>query len=287
MKPDLAKPKLALEEEILRALDLSRESERGQQREAVANLLTALEAGLVRSAEPSADGAWRVNGWVKQGILLGFRCGVNQPFPNEGALHFRDRDTYPTWNPNDSDRDVRVVPGGSSVRRGSFLASGVVMMPPAYVNVGAYVDEGSMIDSHALVGSCAQIGKGVHLSAAAQVGGVLEPIGAAPVIIEDHVFVGGGVGVYEGVRVRETAVLAPGVILSSATPVYDCVNECILRATPESPLTIPRGAVVVPGSRPAGGAFAKSERLQIQTPLIVKYRDEGTDSALSLEDALR
>lgn len=252
----------------------------------VDSLLAALESGQVRAASPGADG-WEVNDWVKRGILLAFRSGRNVSRPVPPVFCFRDRDTLPTWGPFKCDRNVRIVPGGTTVRRGAFLADGVVVMPPAYVNVGAYVGEGSMVDSHALVGSCAQIGRGVHLSAAAQIGGVLEPIGALPVIVEDDVFVGGGVGVYEGTRVAAGAVLAPGVILTRAVPLYDLVTETVHRAEGESPLVVPERAVVVPGSRPVAGRFAESHRLQVQAPVIVKYRDDSTDAALELERALR
>lgn len=255
-------------------------------RTCVGELLRALEAGEVRAAEPDGDG-WRVHGWVKQGILLGFRIGVNRPVGNAGAFRFRDRDTFPTWDPGPADRDVRIVPGGTTVRRGSYLADGVVIMPPAYVNVGAWVGAGTMIDSHALVGSCAQVGSGVHLSAAAQVGGVLEPIGAVPVVVEDDVFVGGGCGIYEGTRVCSRAVLAAGVVLTRAVPVHDLVRGCEHRASGDDPLTIPEGAVVVPGVRPAAGDYAERHGIGLHAPVIVKYRDERTDASSALEDALR
>jgi 2,3,4,5-tetrahydropyridine-2-carboxylate N-succinyltransferase len=250
------------------------------------SLLAALESGRVRAAAPRGD-RWEVSAWVKQGILLAFRVGHNVNRPVPPVFCFRDRDTLPTWGPSRCDRDVRIVPGGTTVRRGAFLGDGVVVMPPAYVNVGAYVGQGSMVDSHALVGSCAQIGRGVHLSAAAQVGGVLEPIGALPVIIEDDAFVGGGAGIYEGTRVGAGAVLAPGVTLTRAVPLYDLVRETVHRAEGTNPLVVPEGAVVVPGSRPASGGFAKARGLQLQTPVIVKYRDRSTDVALELEKALR
>jgi 2,3,4,5-tetrahydropyridine-2-carboxylate N-succinyltransferase len=249
-------------------------------------LLEALEDGRVRAAEPGPAG-WQVNRWVKLGIVLAFRVGSNRSGGLPPWFHFRDRDTLPTWSPEGCPRDVRLVPGGTTVRRGAYLADGVVVMPPAYVNVGAFVDEGSMVDSHALVGSCAQVGRRVHLSAAAQVGGVLEPVGARPVILEDEVFVGGGAGVYEGTQVGHGAVIAPGVILTRSVPVYDLAREEILRAGPEIPLVIPERAVVVPGARPAAGEFGQAHGLQIQTPVIVKYRDSTTDVALALEDALR
>ena len=254
--------------------------------EVVRELLEALESGSVRAAEPRS-GMWEVVPWVKQGILLGFRMGTDRAQDVPPVFHFRDRDTFPTLDPNRDGRNVRIVPGGTTVRRGVFLGDGVVIMPPAYLNVGAFVDAGSMIDSHALVGSCAQIGRGVHLSAAAQIGGVLEPIGAAPVIVEDQVFVGGGCGVYEGTRIGSGAVLAPGVILTRATAVYDLPHGRIRRAEGGATLVIPDGAVVVPGSRPASGAFAQEHGLHLHTPVIVKYRDGSTDAAVELEEALR
>ncbi len=234
---------------------------------------------------------WRVNPWVKRGILLGFRLGALESMngceaSGNSLLSFVDKDTYPArrFTP---EQGIRIVPGGSSVRSGAFLASGVVMMPPAYVNVGAYVDEGTMIDSHALVGSCAQIGKRVHLSAAAQIGGVLEPINASPVIIEDDVLVGGNTGVYEGTIVRSKAVLAAGTILTRGTPVYDLPNNTVLRATADTPLIIPSGAVVVPGSRAIQHGPGKDLGLSVYTPIIVKYRDEKTELSTALEDILR
>jgi 2,3,4,5-tetrahydropyridine-2-carboxylate N-succinyltransferase len=261
-------------------------------------LRDALEAGTFRSAEPDPTAppvqggqVWRVNAWVKQGILLGFRLGtlekMNGSLPAaRPALSFVDKSTYPTrrFTPAEG---IRIVPGGSSVRSGAHLAKGVVMMPPAYVNVGAFVDEGTMIDSHALVGSCAQIGKRVHLSAAAQIGGVLEPINASPVIIEDDCLIGGNTGVYEGTIVRARAVLAAGVILTRGTPVYDLPNNTILKATAETPLIIPSGAVVVPGSRAITTEPGKSLGLSVYTPIIVKYRDEKTDLSATLEALLR
>ena len=251
----------------------------------VDGLLTALEEGRVRAAEPTADG-WRVCRWVKQGILLGFRVGKDRDQDLPPTFHFRDRDTFPTRRTSSGEGAPRIVPGGTSVRRGAYLGRGVVVMPPAYINVGAFVGEGTMVDSHALVGSCAQIGRGVHLSAAAQVGGVLEPIGGLPVIVEDGAFVGGGCGLYEGTRVGAGAVLAPGVVLTRAVSVYDLVHERVLRGG-EQPLTIPEAAVVVPGTRPARGKFAEARGIQLQTPVIVKYRDRTTDAALVLEEALR
>ncbi len=253
----------------------------------------ALEAGTLRAAEPdpTQPTGWRVNAWVKRGILLGFRLGALATMngceaSGPSALSFVDKATYPArrFAP---EQGVRVVPGGSSVRAGAFLARGVVMMPPAYVNVGAYVGEGTMIDSHALVGSCAQIGARVHLSAAAQIGGVLEPVNASPVIIEDDVLVGGNTGVYEGTVVRSRAVLAAGTILTRGTPVFDLPNDRVLRATGDTPLIIPEGAVVVPGSRAVTSGRGRELGLSVYTPIIVKYRDEKTDLSTALEDLLR
>jgi 2,3,4,5-tetrahydropyridine-2-carboxylate N-succinyltransferase len=255
-------------------------------------LRDALESGTLRSAQPdpASPTGYRVNAWVKRGILLGFRLGtltqMGEHPDHHPALTFVDKSTYPArrFTP---DQGVRIVPGGSSVRAGAYLAPGVVIMPPAYVNVGAYVDEGTMIDSHALVGSCAQIGKRVHLSAAAQIGGVLEPINASPVILEDDVLAGGNTGVYEGTIVRARAVLASGVILTRGTPVYDLPNNTLYKATAETPLIIPAGAVVVAGSRAIQHGPGKDLGLSVYTPIIVKYRDEKTDLSTTLEDLLR
>jgi 2,3,4,5-tetrahydropyridine-2-carboxylate N-succinyltransferase len=260
--------------------------EPGEGRAVVEALLSALEAGEVRAAVPR-DGTWQVQPWVKRGILLAFRLGTNVDVPAGPPFHFRDRDTLPTWDPAASGRNVRVVPGGTTVRRGAYLGEGVVVMPPAYVNVGAFVGARTLVDSHALVGSCAQVGSGVHLSAAAQVGGVLEPVGSVPVIVEDDVFVGGSCGIYEGIRVCARAVLAAGVVLTRSVAVVDLVHERVLRAGAGEALTIPEGAVVVPGARPAPGPFARAQGVLLQTPVIVKYRDAGTDAAAALEEALR
>lgn len=246
----------------------------------------ALNKGEIRAADRSTDGTWRVNSWVKQGILLGFRMGRLADMSASSSLRFFDKDTYPV-RPTTVQDNVRIVPGGSSIRDGAYIAPGVVCMPPMYVNVGAYVDEGTMIDSHALVGSCAQIGKRVHLSAAAQIGGVLEPVGAVPVIIEDDVLIGGGCGVYEGTIVRERAVLAAGTILTGSTPVYDLAREKIYQRTPNTALEIPAGAVVVPGSRTVRGECGSAWGLSLYAPVIVKYRDEKTERAVQLEDYLR
>ena len=251
----------------------------------IGELRDKLSSGEVRAAEPGPHG-WVVNPWVKKGILVAFRLGQIEEYSVGEHFRFFDKDTLPPRRLEIYD-GVRLVPGGSSIRDGAFVGRGVVCMPPMFINVGAYVDAGTMIDSHALIGSCAQIGRHVHVSAGAQIGGVLEPIGAMPVIIEDDVLVGGNCGIYEGVRIRKGAVLASGTILTGSTPVYDLVNEMELRADGHNPLSIPRGAVVVPGSRPAKGDFASSRGLQIYAPVIVKYRDPGTDAAVALESALR
>jgi 2,3,4,5-tetrahydropyridine-2-carboxylate N-succinyltransferase len=243
----------------------------------------ALTQGRIRAAEKRGN-EWMVNAWVKQGILLGFRLG--QLEESGDALTFVDKNTFPARHFTLTDR-VRVVPGGSSAREGAYIAPSVVCMPPMFINVGAYVDEGTMVDSHALVGSCAQVGKRVHLSAAAQIGGVLEPVNAAPVILEDDVLVGGNCGVYEGTLVRARAVLGAGTILTRSTPVYDIVHGEIYRATAEKPLEIPENAVVVPGSRAIARGKAAEWNLSLYTPVIVKYRDEKTDQALELEELLR
>ena len=248
-------------------------------------ILDGLNTGAIRSASRNEDGVWEAHTWVKKGILLGFKLGELTK-SSEGDLPFFDKDTYPLKPLNLEDR-VRIVPGGSSIRTGAYVAPGVVCMPPMYVNVGAYVDEGTMIDSHALVGSCAQIGKSVHLSAAAQIGGVLEPIGAVPVIVEDDVFVGGGSGIYEGCILRRGAVLAPGVILTGSTRVYDLVHERVLERKINASLEIPERAVVVPGSRAVNSNFGKEYGLSLYTPVIVKYRDGQTDASVTLESALR
>jgi 2,3,4,5-tetrahydropyridine-2-carboxylate N-succinyltransferase len=248
---------------------------------------SALNRGEIRAAERNADGEWQTNAWVKRGILLGFRMGkIVDMSPRDQSLQFLDKSTYPIREFSIEDR-VRIVPGGSSIRDGAYIAPGVVCMPPMFVNAGAYVDEGTMIDSHALVGSCAQIGKRVHLSAAAQIGGVLEPAGAIPVIIEDDVIVGGNCGVYEGTIVRERAVLATGTIITGSTPVFDLVREEVYRRTSEAPLEIPAGAVVVPGARAVNTDKGREWNLSLYAPVIVKYRDEKTDAATQLEDLLR
>lgn len=251
------------------------------------DFIAALRRGEIRAAEKDSDGRWITNAWVKKGILLGFRIGRLEEMSKESeTLRFFDKDTYPL-RPMGLEDGVRIVPGGSSIRDGAFVAKGVVMMPPSYVNVGAYVDEGTMIDSHALVGSCAQIGKRVHLSAGAQIGGVIEPVNANPVVIEDDVLVGGNTGIYEGVIVRERAVIASGVILTRSTPVFDAVEGKIYRSGTDAPLEIPAGAVVVQGSRRMTGAFADEHGLSVYAPVIIKYRDERTDVSTMLVDYLR
>jgi 2,3,4,5-tetrahydropyridine-2,6-dicarboxylate N-succinyltransferase len=248
---------------------------------------SALEKGQIRSASPDAASppGWKVNAWVKQGILLGFRIGVLAECAGSPST-FVDKHTYPVRQFARGD-GIRLVPGGSSVRSGAYLARGVVCMPPMYINAGAWVDEGSMVDSHALVGSCAQIGKRVHLSAAAQIGGVLEPINATPVVIEDDVLVGGNCGVYEGSIVRQGAVLAAGTILTRGTPVFDLVNGNVIRASDAQPLIIPSNAVVVPGSRAISKGKGQEWQLSLSAPVIVKYRDEKTDLSTTLEELLR
>jgi 2,3,4,5-tetrahydropyridine-2-carboxylate N-succinyltransferase len=286
----------ALRAEVADLFEQGSAVDRTRGRAAVERLLALLGEGRIRSAE-RVDGRWHAVPWVKQGILLAFRVGETRAFestvpgPNPAfggsRFVFSDRDTLPLRPTDGPTEGVRIVPGGSSVRAGAHLARGVVIMPPAYVNLGAYVDEGAMIDSHALVGSCAQVGKRVHLSAGAQLGGVLEPVGRRPVIIEDEAMVGANCGVFEGTLVGRRAVLASGVQLTASTVVYDLVREATLRAGPDEPLTIPEGAVVVPGSRPASGDFAAERGIHLYTPVIVKYRDDKTDAATALEDALR
>lgn len=243
-----------------------------------------LESGELRVAEKK-DGQWVVNSWVKEEILKGFACGELTDL-SQGIFNFFDKDTIVPRRFTLDDK-VRIVPGGSSVRRGAHLAPGVIVMPPVYVNIGAYVGSGSMIDSHALVGSCAQVGKNVHIAAASQVGGVLEPVGALPVIIEDHVFIGGNCGIYEGTIIQENAVIATGVVINKSTAVYDAVNGNYIRANDKGQMIIPAGAVVVAGSRPIVKGPGKEEGIHIYTPVIVKYRDEKTSVSVVLEDLLR
>jgi 2,3,4,5-tetrahydropyridine-2-carboxylate N-succinyltransferase len=249
-----------------------------------------LNQGEVRAAAPSKDPGniegWIVNSWVKKGILLGFRLGTIRDYSSCSPFTFYDKSTFPTKTFAE-DHGVRIVPGGTTVRDGCYVSPGVVIMPPAYINVGAYVDEATMVDSHALVGSCAQVGKRVHISAATQIGGVLEPVGALPVIIEDDVMIGGNCGIYEGTIIKRRAVIGSGVILTGSTPVYDLVRSRTYRRTSTQPLVIPEGAVVVQGSRRVEGDFAQKHQLAIYTPVIIKYRDEKTDAATALEEGLR
>ena len=261
----------------------------GDAQAAFADFKQALNAGQIRAAEPdpSTSTGWRVNPWVKKGILLGFRIGAIVDMSIDPAKQpFLDKATYPVkrFNPEDG---VRIVPGGSSIRDGCFIGRGVTCMPPMYINVGAYVGNGTMVDSHALIGSCAQIGERCHVSAAAQIGGVLEPVGALPVVIEDDVLVGGNCGVYEGTVVKRRAVLGTGTILNRSTPVYDLVRGEVHRATDDDPLVIPEGAVVVAGSRAVTSGKGQEWGISLYTPVIVKYRDEKTDAKIQLEDLLR
>lgn len=278
---------VTLQERIEAALANSADSHSTERRETVNALLDALEAGEVRAAERDADGNWSAVTWVKRGILLGFQVGTLVDMsPDKEIFRFFDKSTYPPRNLSLED-GVRVVPGGSTIRRGAYVARGVVCMPPMYVNVGAHIGTGTMVDSHALVGSCAQVGERVHLSAAAQIGGVLEPVNASPVIVEDDVIVGGNSGIYEGTVVRHRAVIGAGVVLTRGTPVFDLVNEKVIRGSAEHPLEIPSGAVVVPGARRVSSKWGEAEGLSLQTPVIVKYRDDKTDSATALEGWLR
>ncbi|MCI0525440.1 MAG: 2,3,4,5-tetrahydropyridine-2,6-dicarboxylate N-succinyltransferase [Acidobacteria bacterium] len=251
-----------------------------------AEFKAALNRGEIRAASRERDGRWTVNQWVKRGILLGFRLGAMVDYSIDENFRFFDKETYPTKRLTIND-GVRIVPGGTTVREGAYVGQGVTIMPPAYINVGAYVDDGTMIDSHALVGSCAQVGKRCHVSAAAQIGGVLEPVGAMPVIIEDEVLVGGNCGVYEGAVVRERAILASGVILTGSTPIFDAVRGEIYRREGDKPLEVPAGAVVVPGARAITVGPAKDWGLSVYAPVIVKYRDEKTEASVKLEDFLR
>jgi|SRR5678816_415675 2,3,4,5-tetrahydropyridine-2-carboxylate N-succinyltransferase len=258
-------------------------------RELFAQLRAELSAGRVRAAEPDSTSptGWRVNVWVKQGILLGIRFGdLVDVGIGKGRLPFFEKDTMPLKS-LDVANDVRLVPGGSSIRDGAYLGKGIICLPPMFINVGAYVDDGALVDSHALVGSCAQIGKRVHLSAAAQIGGVIEPIGAMPVIVEDDVMVGGNCGVYEGAIVKRRAVLAAGTIITGSTPIYDLPNERIIKPERGQPLVVPEGAVVVPGARQVSVGAGREWGLSLATPVIVKYRDEKTDARTELEQWVR
>jgi 2,3,4,5-tetrahydropyridine-2,6-dicarboxylate N-succinyltransferase len=280
---------MTLQDEIEALAAAGPDADRRRARVVFANLRSALSSAEARAAEPdaSAPTGWRVNAWVKKGILIGFRFGeISDVSADHGKWPFFDKDTLP-MKPLTTAAGVRIVPGGSSVRDGVFLGRGVIAMPPMYINIGAYVGEESLVDSHALVGSCAQIGRRVHLSAAAQIGGVLEPVGAMPVIVEDDVLVGGNCGVYEGTVVKRRAVLAAGTILTASTPVYDLPNGRIIEPVPGQPLVIPEGAVVVPGARPVTAGKGREWGLSVATPVIVKYRDEKTDARTALEQWIR
>jgi 2,3,4,5-tetrahydropyridine-2-carboxylate N-succinyltransferase len=280
---------VTLEEDITTLAALGERADRGAARHAFARLRAALSEGDVRAAEPddSTPTGWRVNTWVKHGILLGFRFGgLADVSMDHGRWPFVDKDTLPLKKISPADA-VRIVPGGSSVRDGAYIGRGVICMPPMYINIGAWVDEGTLVDSHALVGSCAQIGARVHLSAAAQVGGVIEPVGALPVIIEDDVLVGGNTGIYEGVVVKRRAVIGAGTVITGSTPIYDLPNARVIRAEAGVPLIVPEGAVVVPGARQVTVGEGPSWGLSLATPVIVKYRDAKTDTRTELERWIR
>lgn len=259
-------------------------SDRKEGMEFFSEFRTALEKGEVRTAE-KINGKWKVNIWVKEAIMLGFKLGILTEMQS-GIFSYFDKDTLPLQNILLKNK-IRIVPGGTSIRGGSYVAEGTILMPPAYVNIGAYVDTGCMIDSHALVGSCAQVGKNVHLSAASQIGGVLEPIGALPVIIEDNVFIGGNCGIYEGTIIKKNAVIGTGVILNASTPVFDNTNGEFIKKTPDNSLTIPENAVVIAGSRPITSGKGKENGIHLYCPVIIKYRDERTNNAVTLEELLR
>ena len=279
----------ALEETVTRLAAAGTDAPRDEARQAFAALRNALSEGTVRAAEPdpSAPGGWRVNAWVKRGILLGFRYGdIIDMSANQGRWPFFDKDTLPLKNVG-AWSAVRIVPGGSTVRDGAWLGRGVICMPPMFINIGAWVGDETLVDSHALVGSCAQIGSRVHLSAAAQIGGVLEPVGALPVIVEDDVMIGGNCGVYEGAIVKKRAVLAAGTVITASTPIYDLPNDRIIEPVAGSPMIVPEGAVVVPGSRPVTSGKGREWGLSVATPVIVKYRDEKTSARTALESWIR
>jgi 2,3,4,5-tetrahydropyridine-2-carboxylate N-succinyltransferase len=278
---------MTLREEIEALFAAGPGADKERARDAFARLRRALSAGEVRAAEPDATQTtgWRVNTWVKQGILLGFRCGDIADMSGT-ALPFYDKDTMPLKRPGVA-AGIRIVPGGSSIRDGAFVANGVICMPPMFINIGAYVGEGTLVDSHALVGSCAQIGRRVHISAAAQIGGVIEPVGAMPVIVEDDVLIGGNTGIYEGAVVRTRAVIAAGTVLTGSTPVYDLPKATIIKPQAGQPLVVPEGAVVVPGARAVTVGAGRDWGLSLATPVIVKYRDDRTDTRTELESWIR
>jgi 2,3,4,5-tetrahydropyridine-2,6-dicarboxylate N-succinyltransferase len=278
----------SLQQRIDAIFELGASARRDDARELVGELRRALSAGEARAAEPdpSAPHGWRVNTWVKRGILLAFRFGETEDVSVErGRWPFFDKDTLPLKQ--FAGTGVRIVPGGSSIRDGAYIADGVICMPPMYINIGAYVGAESLIDTHALVGSCAQVGRRVHVSAAAQLGGVLEPVGALPVIVEDDVLIGGNCGVYEGAVIKSRAVLASGTILTASTPIYDVTAGTIIQAAPGEPLVVPEGAVVVPGARPIQSGHGKDWQLSVSTPIIVKYRDDKTSAKTALEEWIR
>jgi len=280
---------MSLQDTVARLFAAGSGADKAASRAAFFELQRALSEGRVRAAEPDAASAsgWRVNPWVKQGILLGFRFGdVADVSADHGKWPFYDKDTLPLKRPGLA-AGVRIVPGGSTIRDGAFVAPGVIVMPPAFVNIGAYVGEGTLIDSHALVGSCAQIGRHVHISAAAQVGGVIEPVGAMPVIVEDDVLLGGNTGVYEGTVIKERAVIAAGVVITGSTPIYDLPRNAIIEAIEGQPVIVPAGAVVVPGARAVTVGPGRDWKLSLATPVIVKYRDDRTDTRTELEAWIR
>jgi 2,3,4,5-tetrahydropyridine-2-carboxylate N-succinyltransferase len=284
---DSASSELATD--IQRLYQEGQSANKNESRSVFAKLREELSAGRVRAAEPdsSLPTGWRVNAWVKQGILVGFRCGDLVDLSIEGGRwFFGDKDTLPLKR-MDTGMGVRVVPGGSSIRDGAFIGNGVICVPPMYINIGAHIGESSLIDSHALVGSCAQVGRRVHVSAGAQIGGVIEPVGALPVIIEDEVLVGGNTGIYEGAIIKSRAVIGAGTILTGSTPIYDLPRGRILKPAEDSPLIVPEGAVVVPGARAVTQGMGPQWGLSLSTPVIVKYRDEKTDARTSLEEWVR
>ena len=279
---------MTLREQIEMLFAEGANADRAASRRAFETLRHSLSNGVIRAAEPDGTVAsgWRVNTWVKQGILLGFRFGDTVDMSVDRGLPFFDKDTMPVKQPGVG-AGIRIVPGGSSIRDGAYVARGVICMPPMYINIGAYVGEGTLIDSHALVGSCAQIGSRVHISAGAQIGGVIEPVGAMPVIVEDDVLVGGNTGIYEGAVIKSRAVIAAGTVLTGSTPVYDLPNERVIKAEPGEPLVVPEGAVVVPGARAVTVGAGRDWGLSLATPVIVKYRDDRTDTRTELEAWIR